>query len=305
MRDERRGLLYVGLAVAAFSTSPVLIVWAEPMPALVKTWGRLFVAALIVGIAAWLTLRRTPSATSTPHIPKPHSALRAPRSAFPSALRFAFYGLVAALHFFFYISALDYTTAAHALALVYTAPIFVTILSALLLREPVRASRWAGVIVAVVGIAILAGLEPRMTPTMGFGDLLALGSALTFAIYTIAGRYERDRYPLLVYTSRVYTSAALWTLPLAILAVPAAPPGSWAWPQIASVVALGVIPLALGHTLYNAALRHMHATIANILASQEVTGGILLSIFLLGQIPSPTALIGALVTLAGIVLVLR
>ena len=298
MPDERRGLLYVGLAVAAFSTSPVLIVWADPMPALVKTWGRLVVAAFVVGITAWLTLRRsTASAT-----PTSHSVLG---TWYSSPLRFAFYGLVAALHFFCYIAALDYTTAAHALALVYTAPIFVTLFSAFVLREPLRGIQWAGVTMAVIGVAILAGLEPRMTPTMAFGDLLALVSALTFGIYTVAGRYERDRYPLLVYASRVYGSAALWLLPLAFLVIPVAPPASWGLPQVASVVALGIIPLALGHTLYNAALRRLHATVVNIIASQEVTGGILLSLVLLGQVPSFTSLVGALITLVGIALVIR
>ncbi|MGA7733222.1 MAG: DMT family transporter [Chloroflexia bacterium] len=298
MSDERRGLLYVGLAVAAFSTSPVLIVWADPMPALIKTWGRLCVAALVVGFTAWLTLRKHTASS----IPASHSV---PGTWYSSPLRFTFYGLVAALHFFCYIAALDYTTAAHALALVYTAPIFVTLFSAFVLREPLRGIQWAGVTIAVIGVAILAGLEPRMTTTMAFGDLLAVGSALTFGIYTVAGRYERDRYPLLVYASRVYGSAALWLLPLAFLVIPVTPPDSWGLPQVASVVALGIIPLALGHTLYNAALRRLHATVVNIIASQEVTGGILLSLVLLAQVPSFTSLVGALVTLVGIALVIR
>ena len=53
-RDERRGLLYVALAVFFFSTSPVFIVWADPIHPFVKTWGRMLVAALAVGGHAWL-----------------------------------------------------------------------------------------------------------------------------------------------------------------------------------------------------------------------------------------------------------
>ena len=49
--------------------------------------------------------------------------------------RFALFGLVAALHFLFYIGSLSFTTVAHSLSLVYTAPVFVAVLAALLLRQ--------------------------------------------------------------------------------------------------------------------------------------------------------------------------
>lgn len=294
-------MLFVGLAVLAFSTSPIFIAWADPMPALFKTWTRLFVAAIAVGVLALLTARRAASTEEG----KAAGTQLAGRSTRNVVSRFAFYGLVAALHFTFYVASLDYTTTAHALALVYTAPIFVTLLAALILKETIKNSQWVGVIIAVMGIAILAGLEPLMTPTMAFGDLLAVGSAITFGVYTIAGRYERDHTPLLVYASRVYASAALWLLPVAIAVAPGAPAEAWGGDKIASAVALGLIPLALGHTLYNASLRRLHPTVANIIASQEVTCGILLSLVLLGQLPSTTTIVGALVTLVGIVIVLK
>jgi drug/metabolite transporter (DMT)-like permease len=66
------------------------------------------------------------------------------------------------------------------------------------------------------------------------------------------------------------------------------------------VLVLGVFPLGIGHTLYNAALRRMHPTLVNIIATQEVTGGILLSWWLLREAPSLNALVGAAVMLAGV-----
>lgn len=293
--DQRRGLLYVALAVAFLSTSPVLIVWADPMPSLVKTTGRLVVAAVVVGALARLTRHSTP----TPDQPDQR------RSDSKSALRFAGYGLITALHFLFYVASLEYTTAAHALAIIYTAPIFVTLLSAAMLKEHIRGRQWLGVAITVLGVAVLAGLEPQMTPRMAFGDFLALLSAITYGFYSVAGRYERARYSLFTYASRVYGVAALWLLPAALLAIPAASDGSWGWVQIISVLALGIGPHALGHTLYNASLRRVHATYVNIIASQEVTGGIILALLILGQIPSLNALVGALVTLVGIAFVLR
>jgi drug/metabolite transporter (DMT)-like permease len=62
--------------------------------------------------------------------------------------------------------------------------------------------------------------------------------------------------------------------------------------------------LGIGHTLYNAALRRLHPTIVNLVATQEVTGGVILALLLLGEAPSLNAIVGAAITLIGIAVVL-
>ncbi|GCF07933.1 EamA family transporter [Dictyobacter arantiisoli] len=221
--------------------------------------------------------------------------------------RFLLYGLVTALHFVFYVASLNYTTTAHSLALVYTSPLLVTILSALFLRESMATRKLLGILVAVIGIAIMVGFEPHYTACsltgqcMFLGDGFALLSALCYAIYSVIGRSERDRHPLFRYTTHVYRLAALWLLPLACLNAFRHP---YTLSAMGAVAALGIFPLGLGHTLYNAALRKVHATYANLIATQEVTIGIVLGIVFLHDIPSWTTVIGVLVTLGGITSVL-
>ncbi len=74
---------------------------------------------------------------------------------------------------------------------------------------------------------------------------------------------------------------------------------------IAAVVGLALLPSALGHTLYTAALRRLHPGIPNLIATQEVTGGILLAWLLLHEVPTWNALAGARITIVGVGLVLR
>ncbi|PJF46248.1 MAG: EamA family transporter, partial [Candidatus Thermofonsia Clade 3 bacterium] len=93
----------------------------------------------------------------------------------------------------------------------------------------------------------------------------------------------------------------VWLAPLAALNFSN---GGYTLPAVLSVVALAALPLGLGHTLYNAALRRMRATTVNLVATQEVTGGVLLGALLLGEIPSLLTLAGIAVTLCGIILVL-
>ena len=292
--SSTRGLVYVGLAVFFFSTSPVLILWADPLHPLVKTGLRLAVAAAALGLAVLLTRRATPAATAPAR----------PRRTV--VLRFLGYGAIAALHFAGYIAALSYTTPAQALAIVYTAPIFVAISAALFLGEPIRARQWVGIAVTVVGIAVLAlgKASAAQAPNPLLGDALALGAAMAFGLYSVAGRYERAHTGLFPYAAGVYSAAALWLLPTVALNWPS-DAGSISWGAWAAIGALGLLPLGLGHTLYNAGLRLLPATVVNVIATQEVTGGVLLSWLLLGIAPAGNEIAGVLVTLVGIVLVLR
>jgi drug/metabolite transporter (DMT)-like permease len=279
---SRRGVLLAGVAVIAFSTSPIFVLAAAPLSPFVITFGRLAVAAVCTAVLGRLA----------------HQRFLPERAHLPL---FVGFGFITALHFLSYIASLSFTTIAQSLAIVYTAPIFVTLFSATLLGEPIARHKWFGVIVAVAGIAILVGFDPRMDWRMAFGDLLALASAITFGLYSVAGRSQRARYGLFTYTSTVYGMAALWATPAAALTFTLTGVGVGA---AAALLAAGLIPLGIGHTLYNAALRRTHATVVNLIASQEVTGGVLLGALLLGQMPQGTELVGAAVALVGIALVL-
>ncbi len=232
MSAERQGLLYVAVATLFFSTSPVLIRWAaETLTPYEITFGRMAVAAIVVAGLALLRRERLPQRHDWP--------------------LFAAIGLIAALHFALYIASLAYTTIAHSLALVYTAPIFVALFSWLWLDEGMSRRKWLGTVVAVLGVAVLAGFEPGLDRRMIWGDLLAVGSAICFGLYSVAGRSQRHKYSLFAYAGAVYAIAAAWLLPAAALHFT---PGGYTGKAVAGVLALGLLPLALGHTLYNAAL---------------------------------------------------
>ena len=106
---------------------------------------------------------------------------------------------------------------------------------------------------------------------------------------------------MFTYATVVYGAAALWVLPMAALNQNLSNIGL---PQLLAIVALGLLPLGMGHTLYNAALRRTHATYVNLVATQEVTLGILLGVLFLGEIPDASSIVGALVTLLGVVFVI-
>jgi drug/metabolite transporter (DMT)-like permease len=264
IRQRWHGLGYVAVAVVLFSTSPVLIRSAADYSPFEIAFGRMLIAAAAV-MAGAVAIGVAPLV---------------PRARFR---RFIGYGLITALHFLLYIASLSFTTVAHSLAIVYTAPIFVTIFAALLLREPLAGPRLVGIPIATVGVAIMVGFEPAMDWQMAIGDLMALGSAVCFGLYSVAGRSEREQVPLFTYAGTVYFAAALWLLPVAILTYTGIPDA-----------------IGIGHTLYNASLRRTHPTFVNLVATQEVTGGVLLGALLLHEVPGISTLVGAAVTIVGV-----
>jgi len=280
--DERGGLWLALLAVFCFSTAPVLVIWADPVSPYEKAAWRMVVATL----AVWILTRvqRQP--------------LHYKRQ---DGRKFLLFGLVTALHFLTFIAAFNFTTIAHAVTVTYTAPVFVTLFSALFLKERIPRRKYIGIAIVIIGIGVLAGFEPAFTPRMLIGDGLALGAAITFALYSVMGRSQRSTYPLLTYAFAVYGMAALWLFPAGLVSFT---PSNYGLRQVLALVALGVLPLAVGHTLYNAAVRRTHATYVNLVSSQEVTGGVILGALLLGQLPTLNSVVGAVIILAGIALVL-
>ena len=281
-RDAKVGLLYVVIAVFFFSTSPIFIRWADSVSSYELTFWRLTTAALTVGVMMLIKRERW-------HVPR------------EDWRKFALFGLITALHFLFYIASLYFTTIAHSLAIVYTAPVFVTLFSAFFLKEHIPRRKWGGIVITVIGIAILAGFQPNFTKRMLFGDILALGSAIAFGFYSVAGRSQRHHYSLFTYAITTYGAAALWAFPAAALTFT---PDGYTAKTILSILGMGVFPLGFGHTLYNAALRRVHASYANVIATQEVTGGVILGALLLGEIPGVNEIVGVIVALLGILIVI-
>jgi drug/metabolite transporter (DMT)-like permease len=67
----------------------------------------------------------------------------------------------------------------------YTGPLFIALLSALLIGEPVGPRRWAAVLVGFIGVVVI--LRPG-TQAFSYATLLPIGSALSYALAAIVTR---------------------------------------------------------------------------------------------------------------------
>lgn len=279
--DELTGVFLAVIATGLFASAAVLVRSAPDLPPAGLGAGRLLIGAAFVACLGLAT--RTPMGVD--------------RRSLPTLAGIA---AVAAMHFLLYILALERTSIAHTLVLVNLSPVFVALLSPWWLGERLRRGQFVGIALAVVGLALMVGFEPQFARASFIGDALALGSGLAYALYSLAGRSERERHPLFRYTFWVYLLAGALLLPFGR---PSAMVAALSGRGLLALILLGLLPTGLGHTLYNAALRRTSATTVNLIATQEVTGGILLGYLVFGEGLTTAAALGGGLALLGAVLV--
>lgn len=276
---------WLAVGVAAVSTSAPLIRLADA-PALTVALYRNLVALLVLAPAAWWLARGELRALTR-------------RDLAWCALG----GAALAAHFATWITSVSLTTVASSTALVATVPVFVALAGSLWLGERVGRVGWAGIVLAIGGVVLLAGADLRVSGRALVGDLLALAGAALAGLYVLVGRGVRRRVPLLPYVVVVYAVAAVLLAP-AVLArgdpLWGFTPGQWA-----ALAAMGLVPQVLGHTAFNFLLGHVRADAVAVAVLGEPVGATLLALVLFAELPPPLALPGALLVLTGIWLTLR
>ncbi len=182
---------------------------------------------------------------------------------------------------------------ADAVAITFSSPLFLTLLSIPLLGEQVGRHRWAAVLVGFLGVLLM------IRSGGGFGDgiasrgaLLALASAFIGASVTIAVR----RMTLTEASPTLVTYQALFTTVLSALLLPFA----WitpAWQDALVMMAIGLCS-GVGQFWWTQAFRFAPAAVAAPFSYLSMVWALLLGYFAWGDVPTAGLLAGALVVTA-------
>ena len=187
---------------------------------------------------------------------------RVERRDLPAVVAFGVVGVAA--FFGAYQIAVQTGGAALASVLLYTAPAWVAVFSALFLRERMTDRKLAAVALAMAGVAGIAvagggGGGVRLSPAALFWGLL---SGWTYALYYLFGKRYFPRY----HTATLF----LYALPIGALAllpfVRFTPKTAAAW---TAIVFLALVPTYGAYLLYSAGLRRIEATRAATVATLE------------------------------------
>jgi drug/metabolite transporter (DMT)-like permease len=212
-------------------------------------------------------------------------------------------GVVLGAHFGLWIVSVRATTVAASVVLVTAHPLMVAVASHMLLKERLEPRTAAGILVAFAGVVVLVGTDFG-TPAHLYGDLLAVGGAVSLGAYLLVGRLKRRAgLPVLVYTTYVYGGAAAALLSTGLVAN--APLYPQPQDEVVLFLLMALVPGMLGHTLYNWALRYARATLVSVTHLAEPVGASLLVFWIFGQRPPDGTIVGGALVLAGIFVVAR
>lgn len=218
---------------------------------------------------------------------------------------FAAYGLISIAFFhYLYFATIERTTVAVAVALLYTAPGFVVILSRVLMGEPIGRPKLIALGLVLSGAFLVTGAV-RMIATgqatvSGPALLFGLASGLTYGLYTLFGKRALQEYDpqQTVYFAFLFGAAAL-----ALVAPPWVPlmghPDS-----LVPLLLLGLLPTLAAYLLYIGGLRFLPSGTASMLASAEPAVATLLGYLVLqeamglDQVVGIACIIGAALLLA-------
>ena len=205
-------------------------------------------------------------------------------------------GLVAA--FSGYILSITVTTAANTLFMLAVAPFIAAFLGIVLLQEQVRLTTWAAMTLALVGVMVMV-MEGREAGNL-FGNLIALVSALGFAVFSVSLRFykEAPKFTTIALAGLLCALVTLFIIFLGndTLAMP--------FRNVCLSILHGII-VASGLVLYSIGSRILPAAQLTLLSMVEVVGGVLwvyLPIFGIHEVPSVLTVIGGFIVLSAILI---
>lgn len=199
-----------------------------------------------------------------------------------------------------YFSCKQICSLAVASILLYTAPSFVVVLSALLWREPIYLRKISALLLTLVGCSMVCGLfAGKITVTLT-GLLLGLGSGFFYALYSIFGRYALAHYSSMTVTVWTFLFAGPASLVLLRPADISAMTGDISMPLTAAC--LVVFSTVLPYLFYTSGLARVESGKASILASLEPVVAALTGVIVFGEPMTAVTALGIVLVLGGAVI---
>ena len=191
---------------------------------------------------------------------------------------------------FLFIFSTRLTTAANAIFLQYTAPIYVIIFGVWFLGERPRRIDWITMVVIFAGMMLFFG--QGLTFEGFYGNLAAILGGVALAAMIVSTRAQKDSQPAQIFL----IGSCLGGL----IGLPSVLQETWSLTDLAIIAYLGIFQTGLASALYSIAIRQVPALESNLILMLEPVLNPLWVFLVIGESPAPLAFLGGTIVLGAI-----
>jgi len=191
-----------------------------------------------------------------------------------------------------FVIATKLTTAANAIFLQLTAPVYVALLSGWILGERIRTLDY--VFTGIIISGMLLFFSDNLTVDGFWGNMCAIVGGICWAVFVLFSRRQKDDVPLKI-PILGHLICALVGVPFIISAGLPETGGFW-------IIPMGAIGAGLSFVLYTAVIKHLKAIEAIIAQTIEPIFNPIWVFLVVGETPGPWALVGGIVVLTSVTL---
>jgi drug/metabolite transporter (DMT)-like permease len=191
-----------------------------------------------------------------------------------------------------FILATKLTTAANAIFLQYTAPVYIVLLAAWFLHERPSQMDWVSMVVIFSGMLLFFG--DKLTLNGFYGNLAAVLSGITLALLTVSMRAQKNGVPA--------ESILLANIFTAVAGFPFVLKEAWTITNWLIILYLGIFQIGFAFLFFSAAIKHVPALEATLISTLEPVLNPLWVFLFIGEKPGLFALGGGLIVLGGVAL---
>ncbi len=208
---------------------------------------------------------------------------------------------------FFYVlntEAVILTNVPTASVLLYTAPVFVTIVAWRLWQEPLTPRKIFAVLAAFIGCALVArAYDPSALQLNGIGVFVAALAGLMYALFTIFSKYLTTRASPWTTVTYSLVFGTLFLLPLQFFEIPGMGAAGYDVLAREPLAWLALLGLCLGPTLgsyalFNLGLKTVAASVASVIATIEPVVAGIAGFLIFNQALEPLQIFGAVIIIS-------
>lgn len=271
--EHRRGLIYLSFTAFLWSTSGFFIKYLT-----ISAYQISFFRSLVAAITVFVISR----------FRKPVARLTFDKVSNLSAV---FYAGILIL----FVLATKMTTAANAIFLQFTAPIYLVILEPIVMKTKFESKNVITIIITIGGMVLF--FFGRLELGNIYGNLIAIGSGICFALFSLLTKYKKEKQNSENTLISVITGNALVGIITFFFVFP---DFSLTLQQALILLYMGAIQIGTSYVIFNEGIKYVSATESMIIATLEAIFNPIWVFIGLGEKPSVFSIAGGLIIFGAI-----